>query len=539
MPNSGKNNTTVKFNSHFNSILTFIISITIIILLDYFFADFCLGKLQNYKSFYLLTILFCAMEFGFAPSLITLLITLSAYNISIYIENIHLPTSMVQIFKNEIPFLLSSLIAVILGETYYRQASNAEKSKFLVSAIKQLVDNLATVTDIDTAKKVIQTELTAILDTKVYIIDNHALNTKEIASLIEAKFNTTLDKAFLKKLDQLIAGKRLFFKHENHYSSLKLLKTESNNTIGFLVIESDKKKFNDNQNKLIRELEKVSLKELERIILTLEQGDLKVKKALEAERRQLFDVMEKEREEKLKEQRRSAFLSAISHDLKTPLASIIGALSAVRYLGAALNPNSRDTLIKTAQEEAERLNYFITNLLDLTKMESGELKINLEWHDPYDLLAKVIKRMNFRLTRHKIIYEKQDNILFCIDAVLFEQVLQNLIENALKFSPFGTEITIKLWRDNDNKGHLMVIDQGPGIPLEKRADIFDKFNTLDIGNSTTHSTGLGLAIVKAIIETHQGSILIEDNPNPLSETQPGTVFHLIFPKAKRDDQNVC
>lgn len=237
-------------------------------------------------------------------------------------------------------------------------------------------------------------------------------------------------------------------------------------------------------------------------------------------------------QEKMKEKLASALLSSISHDFKTPLTSIIGSLSAVRHMRGVLNEETRNKLIEAAQEEAERLNALITNLLNITKLESDTVQLNYQWQNPEELMARIIRRMQFGLTQHRVEYRTIGvPCLFYMDVMLMEQVVQNLLDNAVKYSPENSCITI-VFECREERAHIRIKDQGCGIPLEHRTQIFEKFFRSHLLKKKAGGAGLGLAICRTIIEAHDGLIVAEENDEPLSPDYPGTSFHIILPEAR-------
>ena len=193
--------------------------------------------------------------------------------------------------------------------------------------------------------------------------------------------------------------------------------------------------------------------------LHFNRPDLKLFKALSdlaalaLERADMAEQMERSRLMQERETLRSALLSSVSHDLKTPLASIIGSLSAIRHMAASLSEESRQTLMETALTEAERLNRFITNILDMTRLETMEMQLNLVHHPIDDLVNRVIKRLRFRLVNYKLTQEfSHHDSEILIDATLVEQVLQNLLDNAVKYAPEGSAITLHSRLEADDEG---------------------------------------------------------------------------------------
>ncbi|MFN7038642.1 MAG: ATP-binding protein [Alphaproteobacteria bacterium] len=184
-----------------------------------------------------------------------------------------------------------------------------------------------------------------------------------------------------------------------------------------------------------------------------------------------------------------AILSSISHDLKTPLTAIIGSLSAIRYLGEKIDAETRNSLLLEAEEEAVQLNRFISNLLNMIKLQSGEVQLNLEWCNPIDIVRNVLKRLQFK-KNEQIKYIPESTVsLFKVDSVLIEQVLQNMIENALKAAPSSSDIIIRSYINENKEGCFTVEDYGPGIPVSMRTQVFTKFFSVQHFESQTPGSG--------------------------------------------------
>jgi two-component system sensor histidine kinase KdpD len=228
--------------------------------------------------------------------------------------------------------------------------------------------------------------------------------------------------------------------------------------------------------------------------------------AVAIERTTLVADVETARVATERERLRAALLSSLSHDLRTPLVSIMGAATTLGNYDEQLEAEGRQDLIQTIQDEAERLNRFVQNLLDMTKMGSGSLKPRADWVDLSDVVSAAVKRTERLARLHTIRIEIAPGMpLLCLDAVLMEQVLFNLLDNACKYAPPGTPI--KVWAIKTAK-HITieVADQGPGIPPEDREKVFDMFYRIDQADSKTAGTGLGLAICRGIVEAHGGTI---------------------------------
>jgi two-component system sensor histidine kinase KdpD len=201
------------------------------------------------------------------------------------------------------------------------------------------------------------------------------------------------------------------------------------------------------------------------------------------------------------ERLRSALLTSISHDLKTPLASVLGAASTIRDLADGLSDQEKRDLLATVIDESERLNRFIANLL-----ESGTVVPNVALHDIGEIVGSALRRAGKILANHKVTLEIEAELpMLQLDAVLFEQVIFNLLDNAAKYSSAGTTIAIRSARDGKHVV-LQVTDEGEGIPPSEVESIFDKFYRAQKVDQVRPGTGLGLAISRGFVEAMGGRI---------------------------------
>jgi two-component system sensor histidine kinase KdpD len=231
--------------------------------------------------------------------------------------------------------------------------------------------------------------------------------------------------------------------------------------------------------------------------------------AVALERARLSERMQDARFLSQSESLRAALLSSISHDLRTPLASIMGAASSLLRFGKGFDENTRHDLTQTIHEEAERLNRFVGNLLDMTKLEAGALAPQLKWEDVTDLVGAAIESQKSRITGDRFKVQIEPGLpMLAIDFVLMEQVLINLIDNAHKNSEPGSPIAIRAGRTGAEVT-ITVSDEGVGIPAEELERIFDKFYRVRAKDRKVAGTGLGLAICKGIVEAHGGAISAE------------------------------
>jgi two-component system sensor histidine kinase KdpD len=231
-------------------------------------------------------------------------------------------------------------------------------------------------------------------------------------------------------------------------------------------------------------------------------------KAHMEERERMAATIEESRMLAETEKLRSALLSSISHDLRTPLSSIVGSASGLSELGDELSPKAWQELTDNILSEAERLNRFIQNLLDMTKLGHGGLRPNRDWVEFRDVLGHALHRVEKVLPARRVDIIADPGLeMLNIDPVLMEQVLVNLLDNAAKYAPDNTRVTIALTRTGDSFS-LAIADQGPGVSPSDREKIFDMFYRVQCGDKVA-GTGLGLSICRGLVEAHGGKIKME------------------------------
>lgn len=223
------------------------------------------------------------------------------------------------------------------------------------------------------------------------------------------------------------------------------------------------------------------------------------------------------------EKLQTALLNSISHDLRTPLVSITGTLSSLQDDGSHLDERAKQSLIDNARQEADRLNRLVGNLLDMTRLESGTVKVHREPAEIEDVIGAALEQLNGRLgDRHVDVQVPRDLPLVPLDFGLMVQVLINLIDNADKYSPPGSPIEVQ-GAKADSAVELLVADRGIGIPPSDLDRVFDKFYRVERPESVS-GTGMGLSICKGIVEAHGGHIRAENRPGG------GTIIRLTLPR---------
>ncbi|MCF7980752.1 MAG: DUF4118 domain-containing protein [Pseudomonadales bacterium] len=242
------------------------------------------------------------------------------------------------------------------------------------------------------------------------------------------------------------------------------------------------------------------------------------------DRVQLSDSLRQEIVKKEREQLRSALLSSVSHDLKTPLAIMIGSVSSLIDLHDDLDKEQREELARNTLSEAQRLDRHIQKLLDMARLGHGELTLDRDWIGLEDIVSVVIKRSKSMLGSIAMEINLQPDLpLIYVHPALIEQALFNVLENAIRFAPEESVISINGYKQA-NQLQIDIHDQGPGIPPESWDNIFDMFYTLSYGDRYPSGTGVGLAISQGILKAHGGAAhVVKSSP------ESGTTIQVVIP----------
>lgn len=227
----------------------------------------------------------------------------------------------------------------------------------------------------------------------------------------------------------------------------------------------------------------------------------------------------------------NTLLDSLSHELRTPIATIIGSIDTLQQKNVNLSLDSKDNLLNEIEKASMKLNYQVENLLNMSRLESGYIQPKIDWCDVKEIIYNVCNRLTEELNQHKLVINIEENLpLFKLDYGLMEQILYNLIYNASQYTPKGAKIQIdvKYEVDTDYDMHMDVIkkciitiaDDGYGFPEAEIDKAFDKFYRLQ--NSKTGGTGLGLSIVKGFVEAQNGTIKLSN------AEEGGAIFEMAF-----------
>jgi two-component system sensor histidine kinase KdpD len=234
---------------------------------------------------------------------------------------------------------------------------------------------------------------------------------------------------------------------------------------------------------------------------------------LALERARLAEVDRRARVLEESDRLKSSLLSSVSHELRSPLATIKASVTSLRSGAVDWDSGARQELLAVVEEETDHLNQLVGNLLSMSRIETGALNPQRNWNALGEIVASVVKRMRKETEHHPIHIEFPEELpLVPVDYVQMEQVFTNLISNSAKYSPEDTPISIRARQMNEQQVQVQVINQGPPVPDEHLERIFDKFYRVTAADRVT-GTGLGLSICKGIVEAHGGRIWAENLPD--------------------------
>jgi two-component system sensor histidine kinase KdpD len=465
--------------------------------------------LPNTDLVFLTGIVGIAVRFGLGPSLLASMASALCYNFFFtepyHTFNIHNPTDVIAV-------LFFTLVAIVVSNVAARARTLAVAAMGRARTTESLYTFSRKLSGVGTLDDVLWAtayQIALMLKLRVVILlpENGMIAVKagyppedvlDEADIAAAKWAWDHNRPAGRGSDTLPGAKRLF-----------LPMRTGRGAIGVVGIDSDKPGplLTPDQRRLLDALVDQSALAIERVYLV---DDLD-----QAERRVEADRL------------RSALLTSISHDLKTPLAAILGAAGTLKGFSGELNDQGKVDLISTIVEESERLNRFIANLLDMTKLESGAIKPNTSLHDVGEIVGTALARASKVLAEHSVEVDVAGDLpMLDLDPVLFEQVLFNLLDNAAKYSPPGTTVLIQSWQEDDVV-KLQVIDQGGGIPAEDIGRIFEKFHRVSKEDQVRAGTGLGLAISRGFVEAMGGTITAANRSD-----RPGAVFTIALPVPK-------
>jgi two-component system, OmpR family, sensor histidine kinase KdpD len=445
----------------------------------------------NIALLFLLPVLVGAVRWGRGPSFLASLLGLLCFDYFFIPPVLSFAVSDIRHVLSFGIFLAVALVTGTLANRLREQAVEARERERRIGSLYALSHRIAAETDLDRLLQTVVDTLSLALGRKVAIlVPGHndrrflvAARTPDMA-LVEEKDEAVAEWVFEQRrpagpgTDALAAAEHIFFPVCSGETSLAV----------FAISSSPGQTLSKERKESLR-----AVADLAALSIT------RVKLAEEAEQARWLAESEK---------LHTALLNSISHDLRTPLASITGAVTGLLTEEHVYDPGQRRSLLETIKEGAQRMNRFVMNLLDMVSIEGGILRLGREWCDMEDIVGVSLADTRDVLQGHRVeVVIPQGLPLVQVDFILIEHVLINLLENAAKYSSADSDISLKVL-SKDKELLVSVTDGATVIPTTERQRVFDKFHRLQSGRNAA-GTGLGLAICKGIVEAYGGRIWIE------------------------------
>ncbi len=444
----------------------------------------------NLVVIYLLSTVLAAVFLGRGPAILTSILSVVAFDFFFVPPSLTLAVSDTEYLLTFLGLLSVSLVISYLTAQVREQADAAQRREAQTAALYELGHDLTATVGLEAVSKTIISHISQTFSREVAIFlpESGTLRLYSASPGLEVAENELAVATWTYEHGQLAGrGTDTLPDASMHYQPLKTTR----GVIGVLGVKptSPNSYMSPDQRRILDAF-------VNQVALAIEGARL----AEQARQTELLEATEK---------LQTALLNSISHDLRTPLVSITGALSSLEEGSPALDEEDRRSLIETAREEAERLNRLVGNLLDITRLETGGMHLHREACDIQELIGSSLEQVGSLLKHRQVEVDIPAKLpLISVDFVLFSRVLVNVIDNALKYSPPDKPIQIKA-RTSNQSLEISIADRGEGIPAEDLERIFDKFYRVQRPDNVS-GTGLGLSICKGIVEAHGGSIRAEN-----------------------------
>jgi two-component system sensor histidine kinase KdpD len=481
-----------------------------IVLLTIFLQGFELFfDLVNISLLYLFPVLFSAVRWGRGPSFFAAGLGVLAFDFLFVPPTLSLTVADLRYVLTFIVFLCVAGLTSSLASKLRKQFQHAQQKEANTAAMYALSRKITAISDLDILLEQIVQHVSDTLNAKAAIILPNSEGEQQVEAFSKESGEWANEEAHLSiagwvSSNNTIAGRGTHTLSES--SDLHVPLATDQQVHGVLAVQVGDR-FMSDMPELIRIIE--ALSDLVAVAIS------RVKLADEAKVAQLTAESEK---------LRTALLDSLSHELRTPLATIIGSVTGLLEGEDVFSPEDRRELLLTTREGATRMNRLVGNLLGMVRIESGMMRLNKMWCGIEDVVGVALTQLKDSLQDRVVsIAIDPDLPSVPLDEVLIEQVLINVISNAIKYSPEGSEIRLEAEQDGDWL-RLTITDEGAGILPSDRERIFEKFYR---GSRTKHipGTGLGLAICKSIVEAHGGSI----SADARIDGKQGTVIQLSLP----------
>lgn len=447
--------------------------------------------LANIVMLFLLTVLLVAVKLGRNAAILASVLSVLLFDIFFVPPRFSLAVSNIQYLVTFAVMLVTALITAHLAAGLRQRAEESQRREQQTQALYQLARQLAGTLTIEQVGEIVQAFLAQQLAAQSAILlpDERAPALQAIALpdtlLIESHLaQVALTSGQLVRSDEIASL---------GYAPLYLPLRASMRIRGVLAV-----RFAENSPEPSAETTSL-LEALASLI------------AVAVERLHYVEVAQASEVRMLTERLRSSILSALSHDLRTPLTALVGLADSLFLVKPVLPPTALETA-QALHEQAERLAGLVSNLLDMARLNAGQVTLRREWQPLEEVVGASIKLLGSGLAGHPLKIELAPDLpLLEFDAVLIERVLCNLLENAAKYSPAASPLELRAALQGDSV-EISVLDRGPGFPAQQRDELFEMF-VRGASESGKPGTGLGLAICKAIVEAHGGRIAAENRPD--------------------------
>ncbi len=439
----------------------------------------------NLVLIFVLAVVICGLKYGARPAIFTALLSFFSFNF--FLTE---PYFTFNVNKND--DIATLMFMLVIGITCGPAASRIRQQLLLLKEAnryselqRDFAQQLTVIHQTDELWTVLATQLMQALRCPVHIVSFDS-EQQFIPALNQQLLALDLAMIEWSKRHQHMAGRFTDTLNASQWTALPLLSQDKTVALVLLQFQANQQVLRPDDRDLIATLSQQAVSVWQRITLNTELESSKLKAEME--------------------QLRSALLSSVSHDLRSPLAAMMGSAESLQVLDQQLSKEDRSELLSTIMLESQRLDRYIQNLLDMTRLGHGTLKLERDWVSVADIIGSAKQRLKRFFPHVEVEYQaEQDLPLFFAHAALLEQGLFNILENAAKYSPEGEPVRVSV----SHQGkicHIEIEDSGPGIPESLREKVFDMFYVVADGDSKRHNTGMGLAICRGMIGAHGGTV---------------------------------
>ncbi|OTG91784.1 sensor histidine kinase [Acinetobacter sp. ANC 3813] len=447
--------------------------------------------IEDLSVIFITAVVFVASKTRMLAAAFSAILFFLAYNFFFISPQFTFEISAHQGVVTVVAFLGAALISSRLASRLKEQVNALKTANSYNSIMQDLGQKLSTALDLAQIQEIAELSLSKNLNADVWLYFPDTAATQMSSNIISEKEKISADWTF-----------------KNHQPSGRFTQTLTENEWWFLPLLASKHCLG---------VVGLKLKDAQTIINTEQKqlAEIMVEYLAQAiSRTQLTKALEIANVNSETEKLRSALLSSVSHDLRSPLASMIGAADTLSTYRHSMDENDQDSLLEAIHLEGERLDRYIQNLLDMTRLGHEGLSLKRDWVGVDELIGSAVRRLKRYMPKSLVdVHLPDETLSLFVHGALIEQAIFNVLENAAKFSPEDKTVSIQVAKLTENEIEIAISDQGQGIPEDERDRIFDMFYTMERGDRGQYGTGLGLTIVKAIVGAHMGKIMASSGRN--------------------------